>query len=62
MRQDVNISLFGLASLTRRSFSRKDALRRHWLVKGCRGEEGATAQISEVEMLPVEPSKLTFLL
>ncbi|KAK4685613.1 hypothetical protein P7C73_g4540, partial [Tremellales sp. Uapishka_1] len=30
-----------------KTFSRKDALRRHWLVKGCRGEDGATAPISE---------------
>lgn len=28
-----------------KTFSRKDALRRHWMVKGCRGEDGATAPI-----------------
>lgn len=28
------------------SFSRKDALRRHWMVRGCRGEDGATAPIT----------------
>ena len=40
------------ASLTHR-FSRKDALRRHWLVKGCRGEDGATAPISAQHPYPM---------
>jgi hypothetical protein len=39
--------LFASRSSLTTSFSRKDALRRHWLVKGCRGEDGATAPISE---------------
>ena len=37
-----------------KTFSRKDALRRHWLVKGCRGEEGATAPI--IPMFPITAS------
>jgi hypothetical protein len=41
-------------SLTR-SFSRKDALRRHWLVKGCRGEDGATDLI--VPLFPINDSR-----
>lgn len=36
-----------ISLLTLHRFSRKDALRRHWLVKGCRGEDGATAPISQ---------------
>ena len=36
-------------------FSRKDALRRHWLVKGCRGEDGATAPI--VPLFPINISR-----
>ena len=36
------------------SFSRKDALRRHWLVKGCRGEDGATAPICKSRASKVE--------
>ena len=44
--------------LTRR-FSRKDALRRHWLVKGCRGEDGATAPI--VPLFPINISRPTAL-
>lgn len=37
------------------SFSRKDALRRHWMVRGCRGEEGATAPITPTYPLNGNP-------
>lgn len=33
-----------------KSFSRKDALRRHWLVKGCKGDELPGAGIREFDI------------
>lgn len=52
MRQDVSLLVQSCSiGCLRSSFSRKDALRRHWLVKGCRGEDGATAPI--VPMFPI---------
>ena len=42
-----------------KTFSRKDALRRHWLVKGCRGEDGATAQILPLYPLNSQPPALS---
>ena len=52
--QDVSVSFQPYSSCSLadhpRRFSRKDALRRHWLVKGCRGEDGATAPISQSDL------------
>lgn len=46
--------------LTRKCrFSRKDALRRHWMVRGCRGEEGATAPITPAYPLNNPPPALS---